>query len=68
MRIGILESRAQEMLQKALEAAGAEVEVAPIVVEIPDVNVDEIILMLKEWNVRSPDYFVFLTTTDRLKF
>ncbi|MEJ5265964.1 MAG: uroporphyrinogen-III synthase [Bacteroidales bacterium] len=60
MKVGILESRAREVLQKALEMAGVEVEVAPVLVEVPEVNLDEIGMMLDEWRKRSPDYFIFL--------
>ncbi|MGC8802346.1 MAG: hypothetical protein ACP5PS_01025 [Bacteroidales bacterium] len=46
MRIGILESRAREVLQKSLESVGAEVEVAPVLVEVSDVDMNEIGTML----------------------
>jgi uroporphyrinogen-III synthase len=60
MLIGILESRAKEVLKKSIEAFGAEVIVSPVVMEIPQDIKNDLHIMLNDWNQTPPDYFIFL--------
>ncbi|MEG8945766.1 uroporphyrinogen-III synthase [Rosettibacter firmus] len=59
--IAILENRAQRQLANLILKNGWSPILAPVIVEVPDINLVELKNIVTQWENKPPDFFIFQT-------